>query len=222
MKTNTNVGADAPKSQKTAMTDAEANMWLDLPFEVWCSICERINEVKDIAALICTCKTLTSLSCDYVWEKYARKHVPGLCEYKPIQASWQWLCFASERPLEYISDMIIYASANTFDGKKLNGVAIVHVCPDNTVMSGDFKNGILEGIGSCFWNNGNIYRGDWISGKREGHGTFVWNGGDTYTGHWVNNKMHGTGKYIWTTGEYYKGNFKNNKMDISKNTPPPA
>ncbi len=43
-------------------------------------------------------------------------------------------------------------------------------------------NGIRDGKGSMYWNNGGSYEGDWKNNQRTGKGIEYWNDGGRYEG----------------------------------------
>ena len=53
---------------------------------------------------------------------------------------------------------------------------------DNGRYVGQVVNGLREGKGIYYFNNGNRYEGDYRNGKREGKGIFYWNSGSRYEG----------------------------------------
>ena len=64
---------------------------------------------------------------------------------------------------------------------------------DNGKYIGTFKNGLREGKGIFYFNNGDRYEGDWKNDKREGKGIYYYNDGDRYEGNYRNDKQEGKG-----------------------------
>lgn len=84
---------------------------------------------------------------------------------------------------------------------------------DGTVYSGDIRNGMPEGRGTCKWSNGDTYTGGFSNGTMNGQGTYVWANGEKYTGAFVNGLRTGQGIYTWPRGAQYKGEFSNDKFN---------
>ena len=58
---------------------------------------------------------------------------------------------------------------------------------------GQVVNGLREGKGILYWNNGYKYDGDWNNDKAEGKGICYYNDGNRYEGNLINNKAEGKG-----------------------------
>lgn len=59
------------------------------------------------------------------------------------------------------------------------------------------------------YENGDIYKGQIKNGLREGLGTCYFANKDIYEGMWRDDKMDCVGKYIFADKSYYSGDFKN-------------
>ncbi|WP_455540087.1 hypothetical protein [Terrisporobacter sp.] len=59
------------------------------------------------------------------------------------------------------------------------------------------------------YDNGDIYKGQIKNGIREGLGTCYFANKDIYEGMWKNDRMDCVGKYIYADKSYYSGDFKN-------------
>ena len=59
------------------------------------------------------------------------------------------------------------------------------------------------------YENGDIYKGQIKNGIREGLGTCYFANKDVYEGMWKNDKMDCVGKYIFADKSFYSGDFKN-------------
>lgn len=57
--------------------------------------------------------------------------------------------------------------------------------------------------------NGDIYKGHIKNGIREGLGTCYFSNKDVYEGMWENDKMECIGKYVFADKSFYSGDFKN-------------
>ena len=73
---------------------------------------------------------------------------------------------------------------------------------------GEVSNGLAEGKGESFFNNGAKYEGDCKSGNAEGKGTKEYNNGDKYEGDYKNDRREGRGIYSYKNGDRYEGHWK--------------
>ena len=82
---------------------------------------------------------------------------------------------------------------------------------------GDWKNGNFEGKGIYYWNNDEIYEGDFRNDKKEGKGIMYYHNGDRYEGEWKNGKSEGKGIYYYNKepykGDRYEGDYRNGKKE---------
>ena len=62
---------------------------------------------------------------------------------------------------------------------------------------GQVLNGLREGNGIYYFNNGNRYEGDWRNDKKEGKGIIYYNNGDRMMGDYSNDNP--IGKYVMLT-----------------------
>ena len=53
--------------------------------------------------------------------------------------------------------------------------------------------------------NGATYTGQWLDGMRDGIGTQLWPDGSRYEGQWRNDKANGQGKLVHADGDIYEG-----------------
>jgi len=53
--------------------------------------------------------------------------------------------------------------------------------------------------------NGAIYTGNWLNGVRDGLGSQMWPDGSRYEGHWKGDKANGQGKLVHADGDIYEG-----------------
>lgn len=82
------------------------------------------------------------------------------------------------------------------------------------IYEGEFYNDKPEGMGKCFYNNGDYYIGPFKNGLRNGKGTIYYENGTVhYEGDFSNDQPQGNGKFILESGEYYIGQFKNGKKN---------
>ena len=80
---------------------------------------------------------------------------------------------------------------------------------------GEWKNGLAEGKGIRYYKNGERYEGNFINDLKEGKGIFYFNNGDKYDGEWKNDKKEGKGIYYYNNGYRYEGDYKNDKKEGS-------
>ena len=67
----------------------------------------------------------------------------------------------------------------------------------------------FNGEDTIRYPNGDIYKGQIKNGMREGLGTCYFGNKDMYEGMWKNDKMDCVGKYVFADRSYYSGDFKN-------------
>ena len=84
---------------------------------------------------------------------------------------------------------------------------------DNGRYVGQVVNGLPEGKGIQYSNNGDRYEGDWKNGKKEGKGIEYYNTGERYEGDFRNGKREGKGIYYYNDGDRYEGDFRNGKKE---------
>ena len=78
---------------------------------------------------------------------------------------------------------------------------------------GQVVNGLREGKGVCYWENGDRYEGDYRNNKKEGKGIYYWNDGKKYEGDWRNDTAEGKGIYYYPNGDRYEGDWTNDKKE---------
>eukprot|EP00475_Leptophrys_vorax_P045524 TRINITY_DN9474_c0_g1_i4.p1 TRINITY_DN9474_c0_g1~~TRINITY_DN9474_c0_g1_i4.p1 ORF type:complete len:753 (-),score=171.28 TRINITY_DN9474_c0_g1_i4:1171-3429(-) len=71
--------------------------------------------------------------------------------------------------------------------------------------------GQMNGQGSMYYPNGNIFVGTWVNGQKEGPGSFVWNDGRKFNGNYAAGKPNGFGTFMNALGERYEGNYVDGK-----------
>ena len=74
---------------------------------------------------------------------------------------------------------------------------------------GQVLNGLREGKGICYWEDGDRYEGDYKNDNKEGKGIYYSNNGDRYEGDWRNDKKEGKGIYYYHKGDRQMGDFYN-------------
>ena len=76
---------------------------------------------------------------------------------------------------------------------------------------GQVVNGLPEGKGTVYFNDGERYEGDVKNWKREGKGIYYYNNGDRYEGDYRNDKKEGKGIYYYHNDDREMGDFYNDK-----------
>jgi len=84
---------------------------------------------------------------------------------------------------------------------------------DGDRYEGDYRNDNKEGKGIYYANNGDRYEGDFRNDKKEGKGIEYYNNGDRYEGDWRNGKKEGKGIYYYHKGVRYEGDYRNDKRE---------
>ena len=85
---------------------------------------------------------------------------------------------------------------------------------DNGRYVGQIVNGIKEGKGTYFWEDGDKYKGDWKNDKKNGKGIYLHSDGNRYEGDFKNDKREGKGIFYFNkSGNKYEGDWKNNKKE---------
>ena len=78
---------------------------------------------------------------------------------------------------------------------------------------GQVVNGLREGKGIMYFNNGDRYDGEWRNNKQNGKGVKYWNTepykGDRYEGDYLNDKKEGKGIYYYSNGDRKMGDYYN-------------
>ena len=97
----------------------------------------------------------------------------------------------------------------------INNQEIKYNNGDRLRYVGQVVNGLPEGKGIMYWNNGDRYEGDWRNDKREGKGIYYWNDGDIYEGDYKNGVREGKGIMYYNNGEKKEGIWKNDKLEKS-------
>ena len=78
---------------------------------------------------------------------------------------------------------------------------------------GQAVNGLREGKGICYFDNGYRYEGDYRNDKREGKGIYYWNDGAWYEGDFRNDKREGKGIEYYNDGDRYEGDWRNDNKE---------
>lgn len=83
---------------------------------------------------------------------------------------------------------------------------------NGSVYTGEWKNGMKDGIGVQNWPDGSIYEGEWKEDKANGKGKLIHADGDVYEGEWAEDKANGFGVYTHSNGAKFIGEWKDDKQ----------
>jgi len=81
-----------------------------------------------------------------------------------------------------------------------------------SIFDGVWKNGKLNGKGTCVWMSGNRYVGNWENGKRTGQGIYKWVKGAKYQGGFKEGKRSGLGTLTYANGAVDSGIWEDDKL----------
>jgi len=102
---------------------------------------------------------------------------------------------------------------NINNQQELKGITNGH----NWRYVGQVVNGLREGKGILYGDNGDKYEGDFRNDKKEGKGIYYWNiepfKGDRYEGDFKNDKKEGKGFMYYHDGDRYEGDYRNGKKE---------
>ena len=94
----------------------------------------------------------------------------------------------------------------------LNNQEIKYNNSERIKYIGQVLNGVPEGKGVMYWDNGDRYNGEWKNDKKEGKGIYYNNNGDRYEGDFKNGLFEGKGIEYFNDGDRYEGDWKNDKV----------
>ena len=113
--------------------------------------------------------------------------------------------------IKRISDIIIKMNFIINDNKKNTELIIKHINNLQNQMIQNFNKLQNNNKQEIKYNDGK-YIGQVINGIREGKGIFYWNDGDRYEGEWKNDKREGKGIYYYNNGNRRMGDYHDNKQ----------
>ena len=119
----------------------------------------------------------------------------------------------NKKNLELIRNDILslYNQMNKrFDELKINEQELKY---EDGKYIGQINNGLKEGKGIYYFNNGDRYEGEWKKDIKEGKGIYFYKSGNRYEGDYKNNKKEGKGIFYFNKGNRYEGDFKNDKFE---------
>ena len=112
--------------------------------------------------------------------------------------------------IKRISDIIIKMNFIINDNKKNTELIIKHINNLQNQMIQNFNKLQNNNKQEIKYNDGK-YIGQVINGIRDGKGIFYGNNGDRYEGEWKNNKKEGKGIHYWNNGDRMMGDYYNDK-----------
>ena len=119
--------------------------------------------------------------------------------------------------LKVNTEELIYEDGR-YVGQVVNGLAEgkgIAYFNNGDQYEGECSKGKAEGRGMKSWANGDKYEGDYRNDKKECKGIYYYNNGDKYEGDWKNGKREGKGIYYYNIGDRYEGEWKDDKKDGS-------
>ena len=96
-----------------------------------------------------------------------------------------------------------------FDKLEINNINKQEIKFKDGKYIGQVVNGLAEGKGTWYGDDGNRYEGDWRNDKPEGKGIYYYNNNDRYEGEWRNGKREGKGIYYYNNGKKEICNYLN-------------
>ena len=98
-----------------------------------------------------------------------------------------------------------------FDELKINNISIKEIKYDDRRYVGQVVNGLREGKGTVYRNDGDRYEGDFRNDIAEGKGIYYFHNGDRYEGDFRNGKSEGKGIYYFHNGDRMMGDYYNDQ-----------
>ena len=83
----------------------------------------------------------------------------------------------------------------------LNNQEIKYNNSDRIKYIGQVLNGVPEGKGIMYWDNGDRYEGEWKNDKKEGKGIYYYNNGDREMGDYSNGERIGKHVKLYSNGK---------------------
>ena len=121
---------------------------------------------------------------------------------KKIEGYWR-----NDRMLlnDYLSDKECISNIKEFPED--NKILINYI--DGDIYEGQYNPNkkVIEGIGTYFFNNGNIYKGNFKENQFEGKGELAYIYGDKIIGEFNNGLINGKGEIHYSNGDKSEGNW---------------
>ena len=110
-------------------------------------------------------------------------------------------------------DVSVNYTGEIKDGKP-NGMGVAKYKSGNAIRYvGSFLNGMYNGKGTMFFKEGAFLTGEWKNGKLNGKGSFLTETGILYIGEFVNGVKQGKGILFYKDNGMIMGNFSNDKLN---------
>jgi len=96
-----------------------------------------------------------------------------------------------------------WATGDRYDGSWENGVYDgegMYFFQNGMKHYGHFKNGEINGLGVRYYMEKGIYFGEWKNGRNHGKGMFIWPDGEKYLGSFKDDEIEGLGVLTWLSG----------------------
>ncbi|HMK17067.1 MAG TPA: hypothetical protein VK492_02610 [Chitinophagaceae bacterium] len=109
---------------------------------------------------------------------------------------------------------VSYSYTGEVSAGKSNGMGVAKYKSGNAVRYvGGFLNGMYNGRGTMFFKEGAFLTGEWKNGKLNGKGSFLSETGILYIGEFVNGVKQGKGVLFYKDNGMIVGNFSNDKLN---------
>ena len=95
----------------------------------------------------------------------------------------------------------------------INSIKNQEIKYSNKRYVGQVVNGIREGKGIVYFNDGDRYNGEFINDKAEGKGIYYYKNDDRYEGDFKNGLSEGKGIMYYHDGDRYEGDYKKDKKE---------
>lgn len=82
---------------------------------------------------------------------------------------------------------------------------------DGSLYKGQFKEGLMSGLGDLITADGRHYTGEFRKNTPHGKGECLWPDGSRYKGSFREGQMHGIGVFTWADGSRFTGLFDKNR-----------
>jgi hypothetical protein len=98
--------------------------------------------------------------------------------------------------------------------KQPNGIGVAIYNNDHALRyAGNFVNGMYQGKGTMLFKNGAFLTGDWKNGKLNGKGCNLTVNGNIYMGPFSDGKREGKGNLIYSDNSILQGEWRNDKFN---------
>ena len=130
-------------------------------------------------------------------------------------AACKFVCAQNVKRIENLKDAwsLTYTYTGEVKDGKPNGMGAAKYASGNVVRYvGNFVNGFYNGKGTMLFTDGAFLTGNWKNGKLDGRGSNLNGDGSLYVGEFSDGIKNGKGTLIYKDNSVVKGGFKNDKM----------